>query len=233
MAKAANSTFEAPSSGGGLRDRKKAKRRKDILRAAARLFAENGIDNTTLADIAEAIAVSPPTISNYFGSKDNILSALIFEGAAEKQHEHRESIRPTGAPFQDILGDLLIELTVNTMKIAGKRVWRYAEARCIREPDTEFGRLFSRSDNALRHVISRFLDDYDVALQSGLEPNSDFLGDIFFDRWTRLYFGYIKNDQMTMEAHAAQIRAEVATLVQLLFDASFTATSPLKHKAKA
>ena len=65
----------------GLRDRKKARRREDILNAASALFAAKGIDATTMAEIADAVDVSPPTIFNYFGNKDGILIALITEGA--------------------------------------------------------------------------------------------------------------------------------------------------------
>ncbi|MFC6762512.1 TetR/AcrR family transcriptional regulator [Sulfitobacter porphyrae] len=76
----------------GLRDRKKARRRDDIIAAAIELFGKKGVDATTIADIAEACDVSAPTIFNYFGSKDGILVALVEEGTQRKRE--RGSRRP-------------------------------------------------------------------------------------------------------------------------------------------
>ncbi len=53
----------------GLRERSKRKRRKQILHAALRLFAERGYEQTTIHDIAEAAEVAPRTVTGYFPSK--------------------------------------------------------------------------------------------------------------------------------------------------------------------
>ncbi len=63
----------------GLRDRKKQEQRKRLIEAAASLFAERGIDSTTMEDIAAATDVSVATVYNYFGSK----SALLLAGVAD------------------------------------------------------------------------------------------------------------------------------------------------------
>jgi len=53
----------------GLRERSKRKRRKQILHAALKLFAERGYEQTTINDIAEAAEVAPRTVTGYFPSK--------------------------------------------------------------------------------------------------------------------------------------------------------------------
>lgn len=63
----------------GLRDRKKREQRHRIILAATTLFAEKGLDDTTMDDIAGASDVSVATVYNYFGSK----SALLLAGVAE------------------------------------------------------------------------------------------------------------------------------------------------------
>lgn len=57
------------SSGSGLRERSKRKRRKQILHAALKLFAARGYEQTTINDIAEAAEVAPRTVTGYFPSK--------------------------------------------------------------------------------------------------------------------------------------------------------------------
>jgi len=63
----------------GLRDRKKREARHRIIMVAASLVAENGLDETTMEDIASAADVSVGTVYNYFGTK----SALLLAGVEE------------------------------------------------------------------------------------------------------------------------------------------------------
>ncbi|SEC15997.1 TetR/AcrR family transcriptional regulator [Microbacterium hydrocarbonoxydans] len=53
----------------GLRERSKARRRRHILHTALRLFAEQGYEKTSIADIADAAEVAPRTVTGYFPSK--------------------------------------------------------------------------------------------------------------------------------------------------------------------
>ena len=217
----------------GLRDRKKARRRQEILRCAEHLFARDGFDATTVSAIAHQAEISPPTVFNYFGSKENILSALIFEGTQRERERHLAMPRKTGHPFAHVLGDLMCEFTENTMRIAGKRVWRYAEATQIRRPNTDFQKRFAHSDRALQKLIATFLIDYAITLRSGSAPDCDFLGKLFYDRWTAQYLAFIKDTDMTIEDHQAALRVDVETMVALLFDDDFAALSPLNTSEAA
>lgn len=216
----------------GLRGRKKARRRQEILSNASSLFADQGVDATTMAEIAEASEVSPPTVFNYFGSKENILNALIFEGTEQARNAHRVSPRDTGKPFGDVLAQLLFEFTENTLRIAGKRVWRYAESVNIRRPNSEFQKRFATSDAALIDLLSDFIGDYDIVLLNGDTPDHEFLARMFFDRWTARYFAFIKDEDMTLETHRAHVVSDTHDIVELLFDSGFAESSPLKKKAR-
>jgi AcrR family transcriptional regulator len=57
----------------GLRERKKRLTREAIFAAAARLFAERGFENVTVAEIADAANVSVKTLFSYVGAKEELL----------------------------------------------------------------------------------------------------------------------------------------------------------------
>jgi AcrR family transcriptional regulator len=217
----------------GLRERKKARRRQEIVDAAARLFASRGIDATSLADIAHETGVSPPTVANYFGAKENILSTLIFDGTQLERIAHIRMPRKTGGSFGTVLGDLLCECSENTMRVAGKRVWRYVEATSIRRPGTDLQERLAYTDAELRKLIAAVLNDYAMVLRSGAAPDAGFIAQLLFDRWTSRYFAYIKDDAMLLETHKSLLRADMKALVSLVFDDAFAATSPLKPKGAA
>ncbi len=68
---------------GGLRDRKKQEVRHRTIQAAAALFADKGLDNTTMEEIATAANVSVATVYNYFGSKTTLLLAGVEDDTNE------------------------------------------------------------------------------------------------------------------------------------------------------
>jgi AcrR family transcriptional regulator len=56
----------------GLRERKKRATRRAISDAATELFMTQGFDNTSVAEIAEVVGVSPQTVLNYFPAKTDL-----------------------------------------------------------------------------------------------------------------------------------------------------------------
>lgn len=63
------------------KERLAAFHRESILEAARKLFQKNGIDGTTMDDIAKHADYSKTTIYNYFGSKEDLVSHLLYQGA--------------------------------------------------------------------------------------------------------------------------------------------------------
>ena len=89
----------------GLRERKKQQTRETIARVALELFAQQGYENTTLAEIADAADVSKRTIFAYFESKEDILfcdEPMFYEQLNEKLEQ-----RPPGTTTVDALRDFL------------------------------------------------------------------------------------------------------------------------------
>lgn len=63
------------------RPRDAAATRKQLLDAAAALFAERGFDRTTVRDIAERAGVNQALLFRYFGSKDGLFAEALAQGS--------------------------------------------------------------------------------------------------------------------------------------------------------
>ena len=61
----------------GLRERNKERRRQAILDAALELLRSNDIQSVTIEQIAALAEVSPPTIYNLVGTREQLLVALV------------------------------------------------------------------------------------------------------------------------------------------------------------
>src|SRR5215468_12213821 len=57
----------------GLRERKKARLRQQIIETAIRLFRKQGYEKTRVDDIVRILEISQPTFFRYFPSKDAVL----------------------------------------------------------------------------------------------------------------------------------------------------------------
>ncbi|MET9120990.1 TetR/AcrR family transcriptional regulator [Streptomyces sp. NPDC004528] len=93
----------------GLRERGKAKRRAAITHAAFELFAAQGYDATTIAEIAAAAEVSPRTVTLYFRSKQDIAFAA-FDATVLQLTEMLRGRAPGESVMQALEGWLRAEM---------------------------------------------------------------------------------------------------------------------------
>jgi len=66
----------------GLRERKKARLRQEIIDTAVRLFRKRGYEKTRIDDIVQSLEISQPTFFRYFPSKDAVLGEVGRRGFA-------------------------------------------------------------------------------------------------------------------------------------------------------
>ena len=64
----------------GLRERKKARLRQEIIDTAVRLFRKRGYEKTRIDDIVQSLEISQPTFFRYFPSKDAVLGEVGRRG---------------------------------------------------------------------------------------------------------------------------------------------------------
>jgi AcrR family transcriptional regulator len=90
------------------RERRIARRRNEILRAAAQVFAQKGYAATTTREIAAAADIAEGTLYNYFEGKRDILISIIEKANAPleralRQAEHLEDRETIVALFERAL----------------------------------------------------------------------------------------------------------------------------------
>lgn len=83
-----------------LRERQKERRSREILDAATALIGEKGYDETSVEEIAARAEVGVATVYNYFGSKNELLHALL---AAYIEGELARGAAVVNDPPQDMV----------------------------------------------------------------------------------------------------------------------------------
>ena len=64
----------------GLREDKKDRTRTQLLEAGLDLIHKRGFEETTVADIAAAVSVSPRTLLRYFPTKEDVIVSWVQDG---------------------------------------------------------------------------------------------------------------------------------------------------------
>ena len=64
----------------GLRERKKARLRQEIIKTAIKLFRKHGYEETRIDDIVQILEISQPTFFRYFPTKDAVLREVGRRG---------------------------------------------------------------------------------------------------------------------------------------------------------
>jgi AcrR family transcriptional regulator len=103
----AQNTWPAPASSGAGKatrpQKRSGKKRADILQAAMEVFGEHGYANGSLSDIAERVGMTHAGVLHHFGSKEQLLIALLEyrddADVAELEGHHA----PRGAALLDHL----------------------------------------------------------------------------------------------------------------------------------
>lgn len=133
----------------GLRERKKARLRQQIVDTSIRLFRERGYENTRIDDIVNALEISQPTFFRYFPTKSAVLLGVSLEGVAR------------------IIGELRSDLVGNAT--AAERLRNFFSRRAHRlETDQSLWRAVVLS-GAMDPVVSQPLRALDAEMVSILQ----------------------------------------------------------------
>lgn len=99
----------APPEKSGLRNRKKERTRARLMEKAIALFAQHGIEHTTVDQIALAAEIGKGTVYNYFATKEDIVVAFMAELERRAQPAVKR-FSESGAPIEEILAGFAWQL---------------------------------------------------------------------------------------------------------------------------
>lgn len=121
----------------GLRDRKKAQQRLDLIDIAVKLFKKHGYESVRMEDIAARANVSTKTVYNYFPTKRDILIEFLVSDRERSMGPLNEIIgMPRGEPIEDLLR--LMEADIGDVVSPGERsLWLEIMAVTVRERGDE------------------------------------------------------------------------------------------------
>ena len=105
----------------GLRERKKARLRQQIVETALHLIRQRGYENTRIDDIVHTLEISQPTFFRYFPSKDAVLRE-VGRRAFARQAESLKSELSTKATTEQRLRRFY-ETLGNTTEV-GRPLWQ-------------------------------------------------------------------------------------------------------------
>jgi AcrR family transcriptional regulator len=143
----------------GLRSRKKALQRQELLTAAMELLSDRGYEETRIEDIAKAANVSLKTVYNYFPSKQSILIEILREDRVRMLDEY-EAIASN--PPKDVNKALLAMIQADIGDVVTphrKKLWREllaAETRSHDQQDDDFEKNREVFMDFLRRILLHF-----------------------------------------------------------------------------
>lgn len=108
---------------GPLRRIRSVDRRRQLIAAAAELFAARGYDAVGVEEVAAAVGVTGPSVYRHFGDKQALLAEVVLTGLADLEARSRSAL---GAPIQHRTARLLDELTdMAVQRPPAAVVWRW------------------------------------------------------------------------------------------------------------
>ena len=122
------------------------KKQQAIIQAALRLFKDKGFKQTSIKSIAEAAEVSPVSIYNYFGSKDNLV-ALCVNDLFEEITQQAEDILKSNLAFNTKL-DQALDLCQEKMS---QQISDYFQDKTVR--DSAFSSLLTKAITAKNGIF--------------------------------------------------------------------------------
>jgi AcrR family transcriptional regulator len=199
----------------GLREKQKADRDQRILRAATRLFREEGYDRTKIGTIAARAKVSIGTVYNYYQNKGDLLVAIVSMEVNEVLRAGAALIgRPPAGVVEAV--DALISIYLDhSLVYLNKEMWRHAMAISTRQPDSPFGRRYAELDDRLTRQVCDLILRLQARGQVKAGIDATAAGEVIFNNTNMMFIAFVKAEAMSL----AELKGAIARQLRPLLDA--------------
>ncbi|WP_067818692.1 TetR family transcriptional regulator [Nocardia inohanensis] len=151
-----------------LRERKKERTRRTIRTEAFRLFREQGYNETTVEQIAEAAEISPSTFFRYFPSKEQVVLADDLDPYMFRAIDRQPPGMPLLAAIRQATLDALAEVSEEEFDFERERM---ALIRAVPELRGVIARELERNTQIMVEIGARYTgratDDFELRAFAG------------------------------------------------------------------
>lgn len=188
----------------GLRERQKIDRSNRILDVARDRFQGEGYDAVTIESIAADANVSAVTVYNYYGTKANLLLALVKESDERLIAQLRALTESLPADIREAVAEFGQVMRRHAMTYLTKRTWREVVASSILQGGRQFGQTYQALDRVLIGIMADIIEIYQQ--QGALAPEIEAAGfaDTLFEMQNIRFFQFVSDDDQG-EAAADQV----------------------------
>ncbi|MGF1630672.1 MAG: TetR/AcrR family transcriptional regulator [Kiloniellaceae bacterium] len=199
----------------GLREKQKADRDQRILRAATRLFREEGYERTKIETIAEKAKVSIGTVYNYYQNKGDLLVAIVSMEVNEVLRAGAALIKRPPAEVAEAVKALISIYLDHSLVYLNKEMWRHAMAISTHQPDSPFGRHYGELDDRLTRQVCELIErlQADGRVKAGIDATA--AGEMIFNNTNMMFIVFVKTELMTL----AELKDSIARQLSPLLDA--------------
>ncbi|MUL85313.1 MULTISPECIES: TetR/AcrR family transcriptional regulator [unclassified Mycolicibacterium] len=153
--------MEDQSAGSSRVERRRDRRKAEIVRTATRILTESGYQGMSLEDVAEQTDIAKATLYHYFSSKDALVAAALetlTEEVLQRLAAREEAIGDVGARehMAALIDEQIRILTETAPEVAAVFSWPRGWPEVFDEPMKDMRR---RHDAVFRRVVERGVDD--------------------------------------------------------------------------
>lgn len=197
----------------GLREKQKADRDHRIVKAASRLFREDGYDRTKIETIAAEAQVSIGTVYNYYQNKGDLLVAIVSMEVNEVLRAGAQLIDRPPDDVGDAVNGLISIYLDHSLVYLNKEMWRHAMAISISQPDSPFGGRYSELDDRLAEQVCALIERLQRRGRVKIGIDATAVGETIFNNTNMMFTIFVKNEGMSLPTLRAAIARQLDPLL--------------------
>lgn len=196
----------------GIREKKRARTEADILRSLSYLLAKKGFVKTTVEDIARRAQVGVGTVYNYFGSKNELLLALMQRDTEELLRDGQAILAWPGDEPHAAVSNLFSMYAEKFLSRYDRKMLREVFAAVFYQPEA-IGRNITRLDYLLIRQVAELLESFQRvgAIRKSLAVEQAAL--VLYGAFAILIMMYLQYEEMPL----AEVQDRMRSSISLIF----------------